>query len=374
MSHAHTEPASEQQELGASGRPPSTYSFVRRTLIVGAVTIGIVLILAFFWYAGYVLLLIFAAVLVGVFLRSLSNWVRRYTGLSAGWSLAAVVLALLVIFGLSAWLFGASIADQATQMVERLPRGIEQVRQRIQQIPWGQQLLQQLPRANQAASGGGSLVSAFSGFFTTTLNGLVNFIIVLIVGLYFAATPGVYTTGLVRLVPPRKRGRAREVLHTVGYTLRWWLIGRITVMAVNGALTGLALWLLGIPLAFGLGLLTGILNFVPNIGPILAGIPAVLLALLEGPTKALYVIGLYIIIQNLEGFVLTPLVQQRTVSLPPAVIILSQVLLGVLVGTLGVLLATPLAATVLVLVQMLYLEDTLGESVDVPGEHEQSSA
>ncbi len=139
-------------------------------------------------------------------------------------------------------------------------------------------------------------------------------------------------------------------------------------MAVNGILTALALWLLGVPLPFMLGLLTGLLNFIPNFGPILAGIPAVLLALSGGPNQAMYVVVLYVVIQNLEGFVLTPLVQRRTVSLPPAVIILSQVLLGVLAGTLGVLLATPLAASVLVLTRMLYVEDTLGEPVDVPGQ------
>jgi predicted PurR-regulated permease PerM len=137
---------------------------------------------------------------------------------------------------------------------------------------------------------------------------------------------------------------------------------------VNGVLSGVALWLLGIPLAFLLGVLTGLLNFIPNIGPILAATPAVLLALTEGPTTALWVALLYVVLQNLEGFVLTPLVQQRTVALPAAVIILVQVLLGVLMGTLGVLLATPLAASVLVLVKMLYVEDALGDPIDVPGE------
>ncbi|HEV2129900.1 MAG TPA: AI-2E family transporter [Longimicrobiaceae bacterium] len=348
----------------------STSSFVRWALIAGAVALGVVLILALLWYAGYVLLLLFAAVLVGVFLHSLSAALRRFTGLSSGWSLAAVVLALLVLFGLSFWLFGASLADQASQLAERVPQAVENVRQRVEQHPWARQLLAQLSPPTQGGGGGRDLPSALAGIFTATLSGLVNFIIVLVVGLYLAANPGVYTGGLVRLVPSGTRERAREVLHVVGYTLRWWLIGRFAVMAVNGALTGVALWIIGVPLAFSLGLLTGLLNFIPNFGPILAAIPAVLLALLEGPTTALYVVILYIVIQNLEGFVLTPLVQQRTVSLPPAAILLSQVLLGVLVGTLGVLVATPLAATVFVLVKMLYVEDTLDEPVEVPGEEE----
>lgn len=358
-------PEAERSRTRAAPR-----SFVRRALIGATIAAGIVLVLAFLWYAGYVLLLLFAAILAGVFLHSLSEGLCRYTGLSHGWSLAAVVLALLILFGVSLWLFGASVADQAAQMAERLPQAVEHIRQLIEQYPWGRRLLAQLSRPTQGDGGGRDLMGALAGFFTTTLSALVNFVIVLVIGLYLAAGPAVYTGGLVRLVPSGKRERAREVLHVVGYTLRWWLIGRFAVMAANGALTGLALWMLGIPLAFGLGLLTGILNFIPNLGPILAAVPAVLLALLEGPTMALYVVILYVIVQNLEGFVLTPLVQQRTVSLPPAIILLSQVLFGVLAGTLGVLLATPLAATVFVLVKMLYIEDTLGEPVEVPGEEE----
>lgn len=353
-----------------TSRRSSLGSFTRRALVGGAVALGVVLVLMFLWYAGYVLLLIFAAVLVGVFLHGLSSALHRYSGLSQGWSLAVVVLTLLVVTGLTLWLFGTSIGDQATRMAERLPQAVQQVRQQIERTPWGEQLLAQLPQSAQASSGSGNLLPAVSGIFSTTLNGLVNFVVVLIVGLYFAASPRVYQGGLVGLVPMRKRDRAEQVVRALGYTLRWWLIGRFAVMAANGILTGLALWLLGIPLAFILGVLTGILNFIPNLGPILAAIPAILLALLEGPTKVIYVIGLYIVIQNLEGFVLTPLVQQRTVSLPPAIIILSQVLLGVLVGTLGVLVATPLAASVLILVRMLYLEDTLGDPVDVPRAHE----
>ena len=368
MRNKPMDPVGARQQTDQNRSGSTSGAFARRALIAGAVLTLVILILVFFWYAGNVLLLVFAAILVGVFLHGLSDWVRKHTPLSYSWSLAAVVPALLVLFGLSAWLFAASLIEQADQLTGQLPRAVQQLRQRLEQNAWGRQALAQLPRTNQAGSGSGSLMSAVSGFFTASLSGLVNVVVVLIVGLYLAAAPDTYTNGLVRLVPQSKRERAREVLGVLGYTLRWWLIGRFTVMAANGVLTGVALWMLGIPLAFTLGLLTGILNFIPNIGPILAAIPAVLLGLTVGSNKALYVVLLYVVIQNLEGFVLTPLVQQRTVALPPAVIILSQVLLGVLMGSLGVLLATPLAASVLVLVKLLYIEDVLGDPVDVPGE------
>ncbi len=368
MHDADTAPVVEQAEQEPSGTRSTLKAFTRRALIAGAVAILAIAVLTFFWYAGSVLLLIFAAILVGVFLRGLSDWVSSHTRLGPGWSLAAVLLGLLVLFVVGASLFAASLLEQGRQLAEQLPQAVQQVRQRLEQSAWGRQLLTQAPQGGQGGSGGGSILSAVGGVFSTTLGGLVNIVIVLIVGIYLAADPDTYSGGLVRLVPKAKRDRAQEVLATLGYTLRRWLIGQFLVMAVNGVLSGVALWLLGIPLPFLLGVLTGLLNFIPNIGPILAATPAVLLALTEGPTTALWVALLYVVLQNLEGFVLTPLVQQRTVALPAAVIILAQVLLGVLMGTLGVLLATPLAASVLVLVKMLYVEDALGDPIDVPGE------
>ncbi|MGH6611543.1 MAG: AI-2E family transporter, partial [Burkholderiaceae bacterium] len=194
------------------------------------------------------------------------------------------------------------------------------------------------------------------------LGGIVNVLIIIFVGLYLAAEPRLYTNGLVRLVPIRHRPRAQEFLSALGHTLRWWLVGRLSLMLLNGVLTALALWLLGVPLALTLGILAGLLNFIPNIGPVIAGVPAVLIALMQSPQQALYVFILYVALQSVDGYVLTPLVQRRTIELPPVLTITAQVLLGVLLGTLGVLLATPLTAAALVLVKMLYVEDTLGDS------------
>jgi len=140
-------------------------------------------------------------------------------------------------------------------------------------------------------------------------------------------------------------------------------VGRAILMVVNGVFTALGLWILGIPLALTLGTIAGLLNFVPNIGPIIAGVPAVLIAWTLGPVPALYVLLLYIFLQSLDGYVLTPLIQQRTVSLAPALTITAQLLFGVLAGTMGLLLATPLTAATLVLIRKLYLEDVLENRV-----------
>ncbi len=186
--------------------------------------------------------------------------------------------------------------------------------------------------------------------------------IILAIGLYLAAEPGLYKNGFLQLIPAARRARTREVLEAVGSTLQWWLWGKLLGMLVIGVLTTLGLLLLGIPLALTLGLLAALLTFIPNIGPILAVVPAALLALIESPTKAFYVLALYFVIQTIESYLITPLVQRRTISMPPALTITAQMVMGVLLGAMGVVLATPLTAAAMVVVKMLYVEDALGET------------
>jgi predicted PurR-regulated permease PerM len=175
-------------------------------------------------------------------------------------------------------------------------------------------------------------------------------------------------------VPIAKRTRTRAVLDAIGHALRWWLIGRVFSMAVVAAGTALGLYLLGVPLAITLGLIAGLLDFVPTIGPILATVPAALVALLQSPLQVLYVVLLYVAVQLVEGYLLTPLVQRYTIALPPVLTIVGVVLLGVLLGGLGLILAAPLTIVLFILVKMLYIEDVLGDVMEAPGEQYNSSA
>jgi predicted PurR-regulated permease PerM len=231
----------------------------------------------------------------------------------------------------------------------------------FQQYEWGKQLIGQTSGTDELIPDKSELAAKATGVFSMTFGVLAMFVVFLFLGLFLAATPGLYVNGMIRLIPISKRARAREVLSATGSVLRWWLLGKVAEMIVVGVLTALGLSWLGVQPALTLGLLAAVLTFIPNFGPILSVIPAVLLAFTQDPIQALYVIILYVVIQTIESYLLTPLIHQRTVSLPPALTISAQVLLGILAGGLGVIVATPLTAALLLIVKMLYIEDILGD-------------
>jgi predicted PurR-regulated permease PerM len=310
-----------------------------------------------------VLLLIFAGILLAVFLRALSDPLSERTGLRPGWSLTAVVLGLVALVGLGGGLIAGQVAVQLDQLVESVPSSLASVEQHLRSYAWGRTLLDRAPAANQLI-GRTDILARVTGLFSTALGIVATVVIVLFVGIYLAIDPGLYRRGLIHLVAISKRRRAEEVCDAVGSTLRWWLLGRLLSMVMVSIATAIGLWLLGIPAALALGFITFLLVFIPYLGPILSAVPASLFALsLSDPLAPAYVAVLYLVIQSLEGYLLTPLVQSKTVKLPPVITLTAQVLMGVLLGIPGVVLATPLAAVGMVLIKMLYVEDTLGNAI-----------
>ena len=169
---------------------------------------------------------------------------------------------------------------------------------------------------------------------------------------------------------PAHRARGRQVCAALGQGLGWWLLGRAVTMISLGTLTTFALWLLGMPLALVLGILAGLLLFVPYLGSLAAAVPALLVALMESPAKALWVALVYTGLHLFEGYCITPFVQRRAVALPPGLLLAVQILSASLFGLGGVIFSTPLTVVAIILVQMLYVQDVLGEKVKVLGTHE----
>lgn len=340
----------------------SEREFVHRTLMVVGIVVGVAALISLVLFAADLFLLIFAGILLAVLLRGLSDPLSKYTRLPTGWSLAVVTLSLAIVVVLGGWLIAARVSAQLDLLTETLPGSLAKLEQYLSDYVWGRKLLERAPSASQLLFGRADIVGRVSGVYFVALGIVTTVVIVLFVGLYLAADPGLYRRGLLHLVPIDKRGRADEICDALGRMLRWWLLSRLLSMTLVSIATTIGLWLLGIPAALALGLFTFLLTFIPYLGDILAAVPAVLFALsLSDPLAPVYVALLYFAIQTLEGYLLTPIVQARAVSMPPVVTLTAQVLLGVLFGMPGIVLATPLAAVGLVLVKMLYVEDTLGD-------------
>lgn len=325
--------------------------------VIGLVLLALLLI-AIVALAADVLLIFFGGILLAILLRGTADLISEHSQLSRRAALAIVLGLLFVLVVGAAWLLATEIAQQFDELGTSLTRVWHDLNEQLRGEVWGRQLLALVEKAR----GEGADAAGVSHAFATTLGGLVNFAVVLFLGVYIAINPSWYRRGMIRLVAPPRRARAREILDAIGHTLRWWLFGRAVGMTIVGIATTLGLWLLGVPFAAGLGLLAGALDFVPFAGPILAAAPGVLVALSDGTTQVVYVLLLYFAIQLLEGYILTPLIEQRSVHLPPALTIGAQVLLGVLVGPVGVAVATPLSAVIVVLIEKLYVEDTLQDA------------
>lgn len=313
------------------------------------------------WQASDIFLLIFAGLLLAVFLHSLSDPLAHHSKLGPKAALAVVILALIGIGVLFSSFVLPQITDQFQQLSERLPQSFERIRQAATQQFWLRRLFGEIPSWQSLFPQNLQILSRLQGVLSSTMGVLAGIAIFLFVGLYMSVDPQLYKKGLVRLAPVPRRERMSEVMDHVGHTLRWWLLGKIISMSIIGVFTTIGLWIIGIPLALALGVIAALLTFIPNFGPVLSAVPAVLLGLMQSPTQALYVIFLYVGIQTVESYIITPLIQHRTVSLPPALTLVSQVIMALLFGFMGLLLATPLMAALLVLVNMLYIEDLLGE-------------
>ena len=228
--------------------------------------------------------------------------------------------------------------------------------------------------AQPSSDGGGAAVadvaSRVTGITSTILTTLAHIALVIVLGLFLAVNPALYRRGVVRLFPAKAQQRAAEVVDELGRTLKYWLIGQLALMFITALLTGIGLVVLGIPLALALAFFVFLTEFIPFVGPIIGFIPIVMMAATQGTSTVLWALILYVVIQQIEGNILTPLIQQRAVSLPPALTVSAVFLAGALFGPVGVILATPLIAVAYVLVKMLYIHDTLGQRVEVPGKTE----
>lgn len=346
----------------------NTLSFSKKVLIAVSLSALIILILLFLGFVINIVLLVFAGILLAVLLKALSRLIQKLISVSDNISLLIVVAALFLIMSGVSLIIGPSLVDGMENLSKQIPSSLEKLESEIKQFSWGEPLVENIKRSTKDFIEDPQATSRITGIFSSAVSGIFGIVVVLIIGLYGAYNPKVYTAGFLKLLPKRKQKRAMEIIDTLDNALIWWMAGQFTSMSIIGILTTIGLLILGIPLAFPLGVIAAVLTFIPNIGPVISALPAVLLGLMESPTTALYVIILYVTTQTIESYIITPMIQKKAVYLPPAILISVQILIGVLLGAFGLLLATPIMVVVIVLVQTIYVQDILGHDVTILGE------
>lgn len=333
-------------------------TFEQKVWITTGIVALVVLILFFIKTTVNVLLLILAAALIALFFRGLSGLMQRKLHLPPKLSLPlSIVVPLLLLAGFF-WLAGSSIQQQADQLSQTLPSAISNFKQQLHQSPIGQRIMNLVssPNSTQKAT------QVAQTFFRTSFGVLGDVYVVLFLSIFFTASPHTYVKGFVKLIPLKSRPRAEAVIYKIGDSLTKWLKGQLLAMLVVAVLTLIGLLIMGVPMAFVLALIAGLLNFIPNFGPLIAMVPAVLVGLMQGPTTALLVAGLYLLVQMLESNVITPQIQKKMINTPPALIILAQLFVGVLIGGWGLLLAVPLVVILMVLLEELYIKKQEGRA------------
>lgn len=330
------------------------------------ITILMVLLTLFFIEGFKILLLLLAAVMVAIFFHGVAGNLQKFLPIKNG---LALVISLFLVFGGITFLIhllSPSIAEQIQIMKEEIPAAYEKISADFKKTDIG-------GFVNDEIFGNGFNPDDYSQelktFFSSVFGVIADIYIIFFLSMFLMFQPHVYRKGVIKLFPKPKRKRAEQVLLTLGYNLKRWLLGRLTSMAFIGVFTWIGLLIMDIPMALTLALFSGLLTLVPNFGPIVALIPALMIAMLKGMDYALFVFILYTSLQATEANLITPFIQHRMIRLPLAMILFAQVILGLFSGVLGLILAVPIVAIAMVLVKMLYIEDVLkDEDVKVKGE------
>ena len=321
--------------------------------------IFVVLVIALAWYARTTVLLLFAAILLALVLDAGTSAIQRFTRFPRIAALVTLLLLIACIAGGALWLRGGGILDQIVELRTTFPLAVDRVSTELSQTAWGGWIATNVLNVSALPATISLVVQRLAGILSSTFSGALGLAFVIFVAVCLTLEPSLYLGGLVRLVPAHRRSRVQAVLLEIGESLRWWLIARLISMVILATLVTIGLSIVGIPLAGVLGIIAGLLAFVPNIGAIIAALPALVLAFAISPERALAVLVMYAACHFLDDFFIVPIAERKVVQLPPALTITMQVVLALPGGFLGIMLAAPLTACGIILVRRFWVEDVL---------------
>jgi len=329
----------------------STAEFTKRAAIVIALAVTPILV----WLLFDAILIIIGAILFALLLDVVAQ-PFRILRLPRGVALILSGILIASVLGGAGYLFGRGALSEMQEVMHRAGQAEKELVQAIQQSELGRTLLAHVQGDNLP------LTHFFSQLFRVSVSFVLGVLVAIFSGIFLAAQPALYRQALLAFFPVKLRGKANETLDCISRALRLWLLGLLFETLIVGVLAGFAVWRIGLPSPLALGVISGAAEFVPYVGPILAIIPSVLVAATVNVRAMAWTFGAYILIHQIEGNLIMPIIQRQLIHIPPAFMLFSIVSLGLLFGPAGTIFAAPITVVFFVIVTILYTHDTLDEA------------
>jgi predicted PurR-regulated permease PerM len=310
------------------------------------------LIIIFFVRVAFnILLMTFTGVLIAVYFHGLAGFITQKIKISHKLSLFISIAGTVMLLSAMVWVIGSTVQQQAAQLSHTLPRTISLVKTKMAGSIAGQELLGYTSGDNSK-----KIMDTASTFFSSSFGVLGNLYIILFLGIFFTADPSLYKNSLLAILPPGHETDGSMVWNRISTALKAWLKTRLISMVLVTIVVAFGLMLIGLPGTLVLGLIAGLLDIIPNFGPVIAMIPGTLLGLMASPQMGVIAALIYITCQTIIGSVFMPLIQKRMINIPPAITMISQLVMGVICGLMGIILAVPILLVLSILVDELYIK------------------
>lgn len=329
--------------------------YVRRLIL----TLLVVSVVGAIYLASDLLILAFGSILGAIVIHAIAEIYVERLHVPTKPALGLAIVTVLAMIGFLGWLFGVEFRAQVNLLVTRLPGLLDQLGAYMAQSPVGARIAD----AVRAAFAGSRIAQDIGGVAEGAGALILNSLLVLIGAIFFALDPKVYERGFLLLMPPSKRAAIEDALADAAATLRLWLRAQLIQMTTMGLLVGVGLWAAGVPSAPALGLLTGLSEFIPYVGPLAAMLPALGLAATQGTSPIIWTLIVFAVARLLQTNLITPFVTARVVAIPPAVTLFAILVIGAVFGLFGLFFSAALLVVIFTLIRSLYLRDTLGEDI-----------
>lgn len=335
----------------SSGNTDKELTYIQKVWQTVAIVALLVVVILIARVAFNVLLMILAGALIAVYFHGFGDLIERKTKLNRRLSMIISIGGSFVFMGTLLWFMGSKMQDQISVLSDSLPNTITAAKVKMDETHTGRKILTYLSGDNSE-----KLFSTAQQFFSTSFGVMGNLYVIILLAVFFTANPSIYKDGIIMLVPRKNKPLARVAIDRISTALKGWLKGTMLSMVLITFMIATGLTVMGIPGAMVLAMFTGMLKLIPNFGSMAAMVPGVLLALTVSTNTAIIVALIYVISQTIVSNIVTPLIQKRMINLPPALTIISQVIMGTLSGALGIILAVPLLAIIIILVDELYVK------------------